>query len=109
MPPKRSVLKPYLCGVFPLKGPTSSLGHSSRLSPKSRHYLQSSLSSLDRAGPACWGGSNARLRFRASARMAGEEWVLVAHSPRSESAALGRAPGPQRATWDRGALTHLQR
>lgn len=32
MPPKRSVLKPYLCGVSPLKCPTSSLRHSSRLS-----------------------------------------------------------------------------
>lgn len=50
MPPKRSGLKPYLRGVFPLKCPTSSLGHSSRLSPNSRHYLQSSPSSLNRVG-----------------------------------------------------------
>lgn len=42
MSPKRSVLKLYLCGVSPLKCPTSSLGHSSSPSPYSCHYLQSS-------------------------------------------------------------------
>lgn len=87
MAPKRSALKPYLCGVFPLKCPTSSLGHSSRLSPNSRHYLQSSPSGLNRAGPACWGGSNARLCFRASARMAGEERALLTRG-------TGQGPGP---------------
>lgn len=73
MPPKRSVLKPYLHGVSPLKRPTSSLG-TALACPNSCCHLQPSESTLN--SRHCLLG-----RVKRSPRLQGDGWGRAGTGP----------------------------
>lgn len=104
MPPKRSVLKLYLCGVSPLKCPTSSLRHSSYLSPSSCHCLRSSRPPL-RALVLLGVRIKCLPRLQSFSKDGWRGWALVSCGTHSVPAVRGRARGPSTGSWHLRALS----